>query len=203
MSESESPETLSFNPICFSTNYQNFNSILIMKQYFMSTECLDIEYTKNIQVDFVHKLLGENGTKLECKNKYIEIFPLSKNNKINEKADCYIIFFDLENSESLVELNKILNFISDFGDAYKKIYVVNIYTNERNIKSNLSEENIKVYFGKYVLSNYDISTVNMDSSDELVKVIDSITEDTLQDKNLFKINKNVDNDKSKSFCMII
>lgn len=203
MSESESPETLNFNPICFSTNYQNFNSILIMKQYFMSTECLDIEYTKNIQVDFVHKLLGENGTKLECKNKYIEIFPLSKNNKINEKADCYIIFFDLENSESLVELNKILNFISDFGDAYKKIYVVNIYTNERNIKSNLSEENIKVYFGKYVLSNYDISTVNMDSSDELVKVIDSITEDTLQDKNLFKINKNVDNDKSKSFCMII
>ena len=203
MSENETSDKISFNAICFSTNYQNFNSILIMKQYFMSTECLDIEYTKNIQVDFVHKLLGENGSKLECKNRYIEIFPLSKNNKINEKADCYIIFFDLENSESLVELNKILSFISDFGDSYKKIYVVNIYTNERNIKSNLSEDNIKVYFGKYVLSNFDISIVNMDSSDELVKVIDSITEDTLQDKNLFKINKNEDSDKSKSFCIII
>ena len=112
MSENETSEKISFNAICFSTNYQNFNSILIMKQYFMSTECLDIEYTKNIQVDFVHKLLGENGSKLECKNRYIEIFPLSKNNKINEKADCYIIFFDLENSESLVELNKIFSEIT-------------------------------------------------------------------------------------------
>ena len=51
--------------------------------------------------------------------------------------------------------------------------------------------------------NYDISNANLDSSDELVKVIDSITEDTLQDKNLFRGNKVIDTDKSRSACLII
>ena len=203
MSSDNQEENLTFNAACFSTNYQNLNSITIMKQYFMSTECLDIVYVKNCQVEFVHKLLGENGSKMECKNIYKEIDLSSKNNKIDENPDCYIIFFDLENSESLIELNKILNFISLNDDSNGKIYVINIYTNEKNIKSNLTEENINVYFGKYSLLNYDISIVNLDTSDELVKVIDSLTEDTLEEKNLFKGNKNIDSDKSKSICQII
>ncbi len=203
MSSDNQEENLTFNAACFSTNYQNLNSITIMKQYFMSTECLDIVYVKNYQVEFVHKLLGENGSKMECKNIYKEIDLSSKNNKIDENPDCYIIFFDLENSESLIELNKILNFISLNDDSNGKIYVINIYTNEKNIKSNLTEENINVYFGKYSLLNYDISIVNLDTSDELVKVIDSLTEDTLEEKNLFKGNKNIDSDKSKSICQII
>ncbi len=140
---------------------------------------------------------------MECKNIYKEIDLSSKNNKVEENPDCYIIFFDLENSESLIELNKILNFISLNDDSNGKIYVINIYTNEKNIKSNLTEENINVYFGKYSLLNYDISIVNLDTSDELVKVIDSLTEDTLEEKNLFKGNKNIDSDKSKSICQII
>ncbi len=203
MSSDNQEENLTFNAACFSTNYQNLNSITIMKQYFMSTECLDIVYVKNYQVEFVHKLLGENGSKMECKNIYKEIDLSSKNNKVEENPDCYIIFFDLENSESLIELNKILNFISLNDDSNGKIYVINIYTNEKNIKSNLTEENINVYFGKYSLLNYDISIVNLDTSDELVKVIDSLTEDTLEEKNLFKGNKNIDSDKSKSICQII
>ena len=203
MSSDNQEENLTFNAACFSTNYQNLNSITIMKQYFMSTECLDIVYVKNYQVEFVHKLLGENGSKMECKNIYKEIDLSSKNNKVEENPDCYIVFFDLENSESLIELNKILNFISLNDDSNGKIYVINIYTNEKNIKSNLTEENINVYFGKYSLLNYDISIVNLDTSDELVKVIDSLTEDTLEEKNLFKGNKNIDSDKSKSICQII
>ena len=46
-----------------------------MKQYFMSTECLDNEYNKNMQVDFTHKLLGENVSKIEFRNTYIEKYP--------------------------------------------------------------------------------------------------------------------------------
>ena len=196
-------DKLTFYASCFSTNFKFLNTIQIMKQYFMSTECLDIVYTKNNQVEFIHKLLGENGTKVECKNVYIEIDLSIKNNKIEEDTDCCIIFFDLENNESLIELNKILNFISVNSDTNWKIYVINIYTNEKNIKSNLTEENINVYFEKYSLTNYDISIVNLDTSDEIVKVIDSITEDTLQDKHLFKGNRNLDTDKSKSVCQII
>ena len=198
-------ENLTFSAGCFSTNYNNFNSIAIMKQYFMSSECLDIVY-KDSQVDFTHKLLGENGTNIICTNVYIELIPFSKNNKNTDKIDCYIIFLDLENNESLIELNKILDYIKTYCDANLKIYVLNFFTNEKNIQSNLTDDNINVYFGKYSLTNYDISTVNLISSDELVKVIDSLTEDTLTDKNLLNNIKKIsdgNDDKSKSFCLII
>ena len=201
--ENSQEEKLTFFASCFCTNEKLLNTIQIMKQYFMSTECSDIVYDKEVQVEFIHKLLGENGTKIECKNIYTNIDLSLKNNKIDENTDCCIIFFDLENSESLIELNKILNFIKLNGYANMKIYMINIYTNEKSIKSNLSEQNINVYFEKYSLTNYDISIVNLDTSDELVKVIDSITEDTLEDKNLFKGNRNLDIDKSKSICQII
>ena len=68
---------------------------------------------------------------------YIEIFPLIKANKINDKINSSIILFDLKNSESLKELNKILNFIALNSDLNTKVYVINIYINEKNIKSNL------------------------------------------------------------------
>ena len=100
-----------------------------------------------------------------------------------------------------MELNKILKFISDTCDPEKKIYLINIFTIESNIKSNFNEENIKGYFSNYNLNNFDISKVNMDSSEELVKVIDSITKEVLQEKKM--LNKNMDIDNSKSKCLII
>ena len=203
MAEDIPQEKLIFNATCFSTNNQSFDTISVMKQYFMSTECSDVSYIKNTCVKFIHKLLAENGTKVDCQNTYIEIYPLSKNKKTSDKNDCFIIFLDLEFNESLIELNKILNFINIYCDTEKKIYLITIYTNENNIKENLTEENIKVYFGKYFITNYDISMVNMDSKDEIVKVIDSLTQDTLQEKNLFNGNKNMDMDKSKSHCLFI
>ena len=199
----ESTQQITFKPICFSTNYQNFNSISIMKQYFMSTECVNVVYTNNNQVDFIHKISGENGAKIECKNTYIEIYPLTKNNIIIDITDCYIIFFDLEDTESLVQINKILNYISDFGDSSKKVYVIKIYTNEKNIKNNYTDDNIKVYLDNYGITNYGISSMNIDSSTETEKVIDTLTEETLQEKNKLDINIDINNDKSKSFCLLI
>ena len=192
-----------FITTCFSTNISNFSPFTIMKQYFISTECQDIVYNKPSKVEFSHKVISENGSKIEYKNIYYEITSLIKNNKINEETDCYIIFFDLENNDSLVELNKILKYISINGNINNKMYVINFYTNSKNIKSNLTDENINVYFIKYSILNYDISIVNMDTIDELVKVIDSLTEDTMEDKHLFKSNKEVNVDKSKSKCFII
>ena len=207
MSLDNNEEEPTFIAACFSTNNLNFNPIEIMKQYFMSTECQDINNTQKSKVEFTHKLLGENGQKLEYKNIYYEITTLIKNNnKINDQvdqADCYIIFFDLENNSSLVELNKILKHISENWNINKKFYVINFYANYNNIKSNLTDDNINVYFLKYSILNYDISIVNMDSLDELVKVIDSLTEDTLEDKNMLKDNKDMNPDKSKSKCLIV
>ena len=192
---------INFRAVCFSTNFSNYSAIVIMKQYFLIADCSDINYLKDYHLQFKHKLLLENGAQLEYTNSYYEISNFSKSNPICDKADCFIIFFDLENSDSVMEINKILKFIKNTYDEQKKIFLINIYTVESNINSNYSDENLRGYFSNFNLSNYDISKVNMDSSDDLAKVIDSLTEEILKDKKIK--NKALDLDNSKSGCMII
>ena len=204
MSNISSQGPYNFEAVCFSTNYSNFSSISIMKQYFMSTECLDIEYKDENKINFKHTLVvGNNNAHVECNNSYLELTSSSKNEKVSEDTDCFIIFFDLENDESLVELSKICKVISDLSESDKKLYVINIYTNEKNVKCSISEDNAPQFLGRYMLNNYDIYTVNMDAPDELPKIIDSITKDALYEKNMINSNiKDPSSDKSKSGCII-
>ena len=205
MSENNSEIKFTFDAVCFSTNYNNFSSISIMKQYFMSTECSEVNYENDNKVVFKHELIaGNNNIHIECLNTYLEVSPTSKNVKIKEDTDCFIIFFDLENSESLVELSKILKIISDISELDRKIYIISIYTNENNIKSNINEDNAPSFFGRYMLNNYDFYTVNMDSANELAENIDKITKEVLQEKSLIcGDSKEFDTDKSKSGCLIV
>ncbi len=204
MSTNESSNGCNFEAVCFSTNFQNFSAISIMKQYFMSTNCLDINYVDKNNVTFKHSLsLGKKNAQIDCDNTYIEVTPLSKNVKIKDETDCFIIFFDLEYNDSLDELNKILKMISDICEIDRKIYVITFYTDESNIKSEIDEENLKNFFGRYMLNSYDISKVNMSSQDELTNKIDIITKEALEEKSLINSDvKDFDNDKSKSACLI-
>ena len=192
---------LSFSPACFSTNPTTFGPIAVMKQYFMTTDCTDISYSKSSHVEFKH-VINENKSNVECLNIFYEIVSFTLEDiKICEDADCFIIFFDLENGDSLAELNKILNFLSERCDMSKKIFLISIFTNENNVKSNLNDKNIKYYFSKYLLENYDIQEANIDSLTELAEVIDGVIKEALETKYLIKSSK-LDYDKSKSMCEI-
>jgi len=196
----ESSSKLCFRPVCFSTNFSNFSSISILKQYFMSSQCSDINYIKDYHINFKHKINLEKLGQVEIANTFYEISSYSKANTACEKADCFIIFFDLESNESMRELNKILKYINDYCDNEKKIYLVTIYTNIEYLNS-FSEDSVKSYFSHNILNNYIILAVNMDSSDDLVKKIDSITEEILKEK--LNSNKFLDLDTSQSKCLII
>ena len=191
---------LSFRPVCFSTNYSNFSSVSILKQYFMSCQCSDIKYIKDYHINYKHKITYEKSGQVEIAYTFYEISSFAKSNTACEKADCFIIFYDLESNESLRELNKILKYMNDNCDNEKKIYLVTIYTNVEYL-NNFSEDNVKSYFTHNNLNNYNIISVNMDSSDELAKAFDSITEETLKEK--MSSNKLLDMDVSKSNCLII
>ena len=193
--------SIDFRAVCFSTNFSNYSSMAIMKQYFLIAECTDVNYLKDYHIHFKHKLLLENGSQMQYSNSYYEISNFSKSSKVCDQADCFMIFFDLENSESVMEINKILKFIKSTCDEEKKINLINIYTVESNIKSNYNDENLKAYFKNYNLNNYGIFKVNMDSSDDLAKVIDSITEEILKEKKIG--NKILGLDNSTSKCIII
>ena len=189
-----------FRPVCFSTNFSNFSSVSILKQYFMSSSCSDINYIKDYHINFKHKINFEKSGQVEIAYTFYEISSFTKTNQACEKADCFIIFYDLENNESLRELTKILKYINETCDKERKIYLIAIYTNYENM-SKFSENNVKPYFSHNSLNNYSILTVNMDSSDELVETIDLLTEETLKEK--LNANKMLDYDNSHSKCYII
>lgn len=198
----------SFEAICLCTNYENFSSILVLKQYFMSTNCSDIQYITNNNVTFKHTLIVGNKNKkvkIECQNSYLEMSPISKNIKINDEFDCFIIFFDLEYYDSLSELYKIIKMISELGITDKKCYIIGIYTNEKNKSDDDKYENeIKKYLEDFSINDFDLSQVNMEKSEEFANKIDKITIECLQNKKLLNDDtKDLQNDKSKSQCLII
>ena len=72
------------------------------------------------------------------------------------------------------------------------------------LKKNNKEENIQNLLDKYVFNNSDILKVNMNIHDELIKNIDKITKETLQDKDLIKYDVPDSNEStSHSICLII
>ena len=181
----------------------------IIKAFFNDDKYSEIKKKNIIQYEFIHKILDEDGNKNEYKINFIEI---NLKNYINDEfIDCYIIFFDLENKDSLGELDKILNFIKKINLNEKRIYLINVFNNEKNIKEDLTEENIKKYFDKNNINNYDISTIDLTASNsELTKIIDSILLETFDEKlSNDKNNKNKFNDEfyegdpGKSGCFIL
>jgi hypothetical protein len=202
MLEKEANGDANFEAIFFCTNLTKCKSVEIIKQYIMSTMCSDIIYPNEYNASFKHSLTIGNNSKIVCKSSYSDISHLPQNLKIND-IDCFIIFYDLENSDSLSEFNKIIKMISDVGDPEKKIYIISFYTNEKNIRNNLNEDDIENYCEKYSLNNYDISKVNIFSDDELRDKIDSITIESLQGKKIIIGDlKDYDADKSRSGCLI-
>ena len=201
---------ITFGAFSTNTNIEEKSLKSLIKAFNESSESSEIIIINKIQYEFTHKILSENGNKFSCKNIFLELNNTSKNNKINDLIDCYIIFFDLENSDSLIELDKILNYLNAIDISYRKIYLINFFFDKNNVQSNLTEDNINLYFDKYQIENYDISDIDLtESNNELVKIIDSITIEMLEDKGLvidgviIKGNNNFLNDeKDRSKCLI-
>lgn len=191
-----------FNAVFFSTNLSTFGLQSITELYFKETHCKNLsQKKKNFQVKFIRKL-NENKFSFETFGTFYEQNYVYDNPKILEEVDCYIIIFDLEFNDSLVELNKITGFLSDKCDGEKNIYLITIYKNQNDIKKDFTEKNIKYYFSKYFLENYDFDIVNIDSTNELVKKIDEIIIESLKNKGLDGGVDNLDTDKSNSRCKI-
>ena len=202
--EKEGEKEYTFDAICFSTNFINFSSMKIMNQYFMSADCFDINRSDENSVTFKHKLKYGNNIEIECKNSYFEISLINKT-KIKKDFDCFLIFFDLEFSDSLGELNKVIKNLSNLSENDKRLYIVKFFMEEKDIKKNFKDTNITNILDKYGFNISEILEVNMNIPDELINKIDKITLDTLQSNNLFpdNLSSRVDKSESNSKCIII
>jgi len=195
---------------CFNTNIINETKSLqsMIKAFCKEAQCSDIKYQSDFQYELKHKILTEHGHEIETTINFIEI-NLTKKIKISNEIDCYIIFFDLENNDSLVEFEKILKCLNTINLNDKKIYLINFFMNKNNIKNVLTEEKIQAYFEKFQLFNYSISEIDLTNSyiEFKKKVLDSVSLDALQEKlfnnDEYLKNKEIyDGNNSNSKCFI-
>ena len=203
-SDKETNKEYTFDAICFSTNFTDFNAIKIINQYLMSADCNEINRNDDeYKVNFKHKLKIGTNTELECMNSYLEIAPNKKSVKISLNHDCFVIFVDMEYNDSLGELSKVLKMITNLSENDKNLFIINFFTQETDIKKDINDKNIKNMLERFGFNNYDIFKINMNIPDEITKTIDKITLETLQDKKLLDFeNKDANNDKSESICKI-
>ena len=165
-----------FNATCFSTNTEKFSSIAIMKQYIMSANCSNVIYLNNNIVKFDHVLEFGEKSQITHTSLFFEMLSFSKDSKVCENSDCFIIFFDLELQKSLIELNNIITFLKCYVNE-KKIFIIYFYNDENKICENFEEENINEIFSSNNLNNFDSYKVDIDSPYDLNEAIDSITKD--------------------------
>ena len=196
--KSESP---SFLFVCFSTDNEAYKPMSIIRQYLIFEECSNVKY-KEDSVEYNHNLNKDNNY---VHFKFIEILNIDKSNSKCKLADSYLILINLEKEEIFEQLDLIFNYIQNNGNTDKKIFIIGIYINVNNIKEEFKEENIKEYLEHQKL-NYEYSELNFDSTNELVKIIDFISNDTMKTKieNYKKENNNIEQEEgqSNSKCLI-
>ena len=196
--KSESP---SFIFVCFSTDNEAYKPMSIIRQYLIFEECKNVKY-KEDSVEYNHNLNKDNNY---VHFKFYEILDIDKSNSKCNFADSYLILINLEKVDIFGQMDSIFNYIQNNGNSDKKIYIIGLYMNANNIKDEYKEENIKEYLEQQN-TNYEYSEVNFDSTNELIKIIDFISNDTIKTKkNYIKQNNNNnehDNDQSGSKCFI-
>ena len=153
ISDKEAKKELTFNSDCFSTNFTNFSPMKILNLYFMSAECSDINRIEDYKVTFRHKLNVAENKEIECQNTYSQISINKKGYKLEKEIDCFIIFFDLEYNDSLSELNKILKNLQTLSKNDLKLFIVSFFTDEKEIKKKLKEDNIRAQIDRYSFNN--------------------------------------------------
>ena len=169
----------------------------------MSAECSDINRIEDYKVTFRHKLNVAENKEIECQNTYSQISINKKGYKLEKEIDCFIIFFDLEYNDSLSELNKILKNLQTLSKNDLKLFIVSFFTDEKEIKKKLKEDNIRAQIERYSFNNPSLIKMNMDKPDDIIRTIDKITIETLQEKNLLNFDELEESkDKSFSICMI-
>ena len=198
--------TLTFGGFCTNKISETKTIQSLIEAFCKEAKCNEIKYQKDFHYEFPYKILTENGNKIDINIIFIEI-NLTKKIKISSTIDRYIVFFDLENDNSLTELENILKYLNVVNLNDKKIYLINFFKNKKNKKTILTDEKIKAYFEKYRLNNYDISDIDLTKSYvDLKNVIDSILLEALEEKMINDEDNNNQNlpedDKSNSKCFI-
>jgi hypothetical protein len=185
--------------IFIGTNLFYENPQDMIKIYLSNSDCQSLNQKRDTCFEFTKNI---KETKLNLK--FIEIKNLDRKETIIKESDCVIVFFDLENRDSLDKLGNIISYLQVSASLEKKVYIIGKYHNEEDKDANLSEDEMLKYLnGKKML--YDYMELCTKEVDDVVKIIDFIILESYEIK--VKIQKDSkkslkSSDKSTSGCII-
>lgn len=187
--------------LSLTTDPDNLPSMKFLKTYFNSTICKNVTNSKEHHVEYDRQINDQtiHITFREIKPKE-ELYA-----SISKKADCFILITDIEAISSLNALNFIITFLKDLGNE-SRCYILGFYQNQANIQNKLKEESLISFLDKEQI-DYDYIEVNQADNLSQVKILDFITQETIQRKqkktnNIIHSALTVDIDNSKSICIL-
>ena len=207
MSKKENPKpnkekkSNNFIIICFTTDIQLYKPMDIIKKYLELEQCSNIKYEKEKLVEYDHSSNAASGRMTKCI--FYEISDINKISNQCSLADSYLVFINLESDGIETEIESILKYIENNGKEGMKIYFIGLYIDKNNISClNEKQEMIEFFDNKEI--NYEYNELNYNSSNELVKLISHISNDTLKNKMYESLNQTLDKEKGqgKSKCGI-
>ena len=197
-----------FNILCFTTDEKSFEPLKILRNYAIYSGYNKKEVKRYNPLEFYYK----ERTILISFHQIINL--AQEKNYICCLADSYLIFLDLEKTNTFENLNEIINFMNNLCDLEKTVYIVGLYSDFKKIKDDLNEGSIKEflenkkllyeYFEAKIQSTNDFNKINSLYFPKN-KTIDFIIEEGIKKKeNKLKNQElNTKNDsESKSNCFI-
>ena len=141
---------------------------------------------------------------------FYKLNDLNKIYSINLIVDAYFILVDIEEKNSFIKLNKVIEYIKEYCPEKVETYILGIYKNKNNIIEEFNESKIKKFLNKKQLL-YSYQNVLLIIEDNEYKQINETFEDILFKLFEYKTNykekneKNeqiydLDEDKSRSRC---
>ena len=190
-----------FSIICLSSDTESYKPMEIIKKYLDLEQCSDIKYYDQSEVEFSHSSNITNGRMTKCK--FCEILDINKPCVKCSLADSYLIFINLEKEGIETQIDTLINYVNKNGKNELKFYFIGLYLDKDNIDClNEKEDMIKYLEDKEI--NFEYEELKFDSSNELVKQLSYITNDTLKNKIYESLNQTLekDGDPGKSKCDI-
>lgn len=141
---------------------------------------------------------------------FYKLNDLNKIYSINLIVDAYFILVDIEEKNSFIKLNKVIEYIKEYCPEKVETYILGIYKNKNNIIEEFNESKIKKFLNKKQLL-YSYQNVLLMIENNEYKQINETFEDILFKLFEYKTNykekneKNeqiydLDEDKSRSRC---
>ena len=179
--------SINYGIICQKSPFINFSTL--MNAFFRYTTI------NNLSKNDIRKFEFISESNNNCDISFSEVLDLNELEVLEQKYDFFIVFIDLENQETIDELEIILkkvDCIINNNDLMSKIYILGFYQKEN--QNNLNEEYITAIMDTKRIM-YDYNDMNVKKVEEFSAAINNIVNDSYI---LMKYNSNKNNDNQMS-----